>query len=163
MKILIFTEGTILMHNSGIVPNKGKVDWKKFSKRDPSIHDYASYKPVKKAVEKIKKWKDQGAEILYLTSRTKPDEIQAIKNVLKKYDFPKGKLLFCKKDEEYEKVVEKIIPDVLIEDDCESIGGTDELTITHVKPQIKTKIKSIVIPEFGGIDHLLNDIEKLKL
>jgi hypothetical protein len=41
---------------------------------------------------------------------------------------------------------------VLIEDDCESIGGEKEMSITDVRPEIKRKIKSIVVKEFEGID-----------
>lgn len=35
------------------------------------------------------------------------------------------------------------------------------MVITFVKPEIKRKIKSIIVKEFGGIDHLsdkLNDL-----
>ena len=53
------------------------------------------------------------------------------------------------------------MPDVLIEDDCESIGGKDEMTITHVKPDLKKKIKSIVVKEFSGLDHLPDKISAL--
>ena len=53
------------------------------------------------------------------------------------------------------------ITDVLIEDDCESIGGQAEMTITYVSPEKKKQIKSIPVPEFGGIDHLPDDIDKL--
>ncbi|MGA9362974.1 MAG: hypothetical protein WBW16_01245 [Bacteroidota bacterium] len=126
-----------------------------------SVHDYKSYVPVGNAVEKVRSWKKDGAEILYLTSRRKPKEINEIKDVLKKYGFPDGQFLFRRKDEEYKDVAEKIIPDVLVEDDCESIGGIDKMTITHVKPEIKKKIKSIPIKEFGGIDHLPDKISAL--
>jgi len=106
-------------------------------------------------------WENDGAKILYLTSRRKPEEIKQIQDVLKKYNFPDGQLLFRQKDEEYKDVVERVIPDILIEDDCESIGGIDEMTITHVKPEIKKKIKFIPVKEFSGIDHLPDKISKL--
>jgi hypothetical protein len=51
--------------------------------------------------------------------------------------------------------------DVLVEDDCESIGGADQMTITYIKPDIKNRIKSIVVKENGGIDHLPDNIEAL--
>ena len=129
--------------------------------REKSVHDYKSYVPIGDAVKKLQNWKKDGAEILYLTSRRKPEEIQQIQNVLKKFKFPDGQLLFRQKNEEYKDVAERIIPDVLIEDDCESIGGIDEMTITHVKPEIKKKIVSIPIKEFGGIDHLPDKISAL--
>jgi len=53
------------------------------------------------------------------------------------------------------------MPDILIEDDCESIGGKNEMTITHINPKLKTKIKSITIKEFEGIDHLPDKISEL--
>ncbi len=165
MRILIFTEGTIIMHKNAVGHTREEIV--KQSKgflltfRDKSVHDYKSYVPIGNAVKKLQNWKNDGAEILYLTSRRKPEEIPQIQNVLKKFKFPDGQLLFRQKNEEYKDVTEKIIPDVLIEDDCESIGGIDKMTITHVKPEIKKKIKSIPIKEFGGIDHLPDKISAL--
>ena len=49
----------------------------------------------------------------------------------------------------------------MIEDDCESIGGEKEMTITFVKSEIKQKIKSIIIKEFNGIDHLPDNVEEI--
>lgn len=126
-----------------------------------SVHDYKSYVPVGGAVKKLQNWKNDGAEILYLTSRRKSEEIKQIQTILKKFNFPDGQFLFRRKDEEYKDVAERIIPDILVEDDCESIGGINEMTITYVKPEIKKKIKSIPIKEFGGIDHLPDKISAL--
>ena len=134
---------------------------KQVEENEESVHDYKSYVPIGNAVKRLQTWKNQGAEILYLTSRRKPEEIQQIQDVLKKYNFPDGQLLFRQKDEEYKDVAERIIPDILIEDDCESIGGIDEMTITHVRPDIKKEIKSIPVKEFGGIDHLPDEISVL--
>lgn len=53
------------------------------------------------------------------------------------------------------------MPDVLIEDDCESIGGEKEMVYPHIKPELRTKIKSIVVEEFEGIDHLPDEIDLL--
>jgi len=157
MKILIFTEGTIIMHKTAIGHSREEIV-KQIQNAEKSIHDYKSYIPVGDAVKKLQNWKQNGVEILYLTSRKKIEEVKQIQNVLKKFNFPEGQLLFRKKDEEYKEVAEKNIPDILIEDDCESIGGINEMTITHVKPEIKNKIKSISIKEFGGIDHLPNNL-----
>jgi len=157
MKILIFTKGTIIMHKNAVGHSREEIV-QQVKDNEKSVHDYASYVPVGKAAEKIAGWQKQGAEILYLTSRRKTNEIEDIKSVLKKYGFPEGLLLFRRENEEYKDVAERITPDILIEDDCESIGGVDEMTITHVKPEIKEKIKSVPIPEFGGIDHLPDEI-----
>ncbi len=134
---------------------------KQVKRDEKSVHDYKTYVPIANAPKKLQRWKNQGAKILYLTSRRKIKEIQQIEYVLKKYGFPEGQLLFRQKDEEYKDVIERISPDILIEDDCRSIGGIDEMAITYVKPEIKKKIKSITIKEFRGIGHLPNDIMKL--
>ena len=128
---------------------------------DPSVHDYISYIPVGNAVEKLKSWQTQGAEILYLSSHETAEDVEKDKSVLEKYDFPKGQVYYRQNGESYKDIAEKIIPDVLIEDDCESIGGEKEMTITFVKSEIKQKIKSIIIKEFNGIDHLPDNVEEI--
>jgi hypothetical protein len=159
MRILIFTEGTIIMHKTALGHSREEIV-KQVADEQESVHDYGSYVPIGNAVKKMRNWKNDGAEILYLTSRRKPDEVKKIQDVLKIFKFPEGQLQFRQKDEEYKNVVEKVTPDVLIEDDCESIGGVDEMTITHVNHGIKNNIKSIVIKEFGGIDHLPDKISE---
>lgn len=162
MKILVFTEGTIIMHPSAKDQNREQIveQVKNFPRPLPNGF-YKTHIPVGNAATKLNTWKEQGAEILYLTSRKKQGQLEDIRQVLKKYDFPNGQLLFRQKDEEYKDIAERIIPDVLIEDDCESIGGENEMTITHVEPEIEKKIKSIVTKEFGGIDHLPDKISAL--
>lgn len=165
MKILVFTEGTIIMH-----------------KDKKSIHDYSSYIPIGNAVDKLNNWRNQGAIIIYLTSRIKNKEVNDVKVVLNKYNFPDGQLLFRKEKEEYtdmhplvkcflkffhaqkekyKDIAEKVMPDILIEDDCESIGGADNMTITYIKPEIKKNIKVVCVKEFKGIDHLPDNIFEL--
>ena len=157
---MVFTEGTIIMHKNARGLKREDIV-KQNRKREPSTKDYISYIPIKNAVDKLNKWKNQKAKILYLTSRRKPEQIKDIKTVLKKYKFPEGKLLFRRGDEEYKDVPERVTPDILVEDDCESIEGIDEMTITHIKPEIKKKIKSVVVKEFEGIDHLPDNINEL--
>ena len=161
MKILIFTEGTILMHKNGLGLNREEIVKQVQDNIDSSLRDYSSYIPIGNASAKIKLWVNQGAEIFYLTSRKILKEIGDIKDVLSKYKFPAGQLLARENSEEYKDVAEKIIPNILIEDDCESIGGEKEVTITFVKPEIKQKIKSIIVKEFGGIDDLPNEINEI--
>ena len=131
-------------------------------KRLRSVYDYGHYIPNGNAVKKLLTWKDQGAEIFYLTSRTSKMQVNDIKRVLKKFDFPDAQnLLFCQKGEKYNEIAEKLMPDILIEDDCESIGGEAEMTYPYIRPKLKKKIKSIVIKEFEGIDHLPDKILNL--
>jgi|SRR3989344_332625 len=157
-KILVFIEGTIIMHKNAVGHTREKIV--KQNKgffwifRDKSVHDYRLYVPIGNAVKKLQNWKKSGAEILYLTSRRKFRELEQIRDVLKKHKFPEGKLLFRQKNQEYRDVAESVMPNVLIEDDCESIGGEKEMTITHIRPELKKRIKSIVVKEFEGVDHL---------
>ena len=160
MKILIFLHGTLIMHKSA----EGKTREERVKQvidGDSSVHDYASYIPVGNAVEKLKSWQSQGAEILYLSSHETAEDVEKDKIVLEKYNFPKGQVFYRQSGESYKDIAEKIIPDVLIEDDCESIGGEKEMTITFVKPEIKQRIKSIVVKEFSGIDNLPDDLKIL--
>lgn len=160
MKILIFTEGTILMHKNADRHDRSAIV-KQVMENEPSVKNYAEYIPVGNAIEKIRKWQEQGVEIIFLTSRRTDEQINDIRSVLKKYNFPAGVLEHRKNDEEYRDVAERIMPDILIEDDCESIGGEKEMTYPHIKPEAKGKIKSVVVKEFEGIDHLPDDISSL--
>ena len=159
---MVFTEGTVLMHLSGKgVSRKERVVQVK--EESPDVTDYANYIPIENASNKLKEWKSQGAEIHYLTSRRRKSETEHIRRVLNKYGFPKGELFFRKEKEEYKDVAERVMPDILIEDDCESIGGEAEMTYPQISKDQQKKIKSVVVPEFGGIDHLTNNIEELSL
>jgi hypothetical protein len=55
-----------------------------------------------------------------------------------------------------------MMPDVLIEDDCESIGGAAETTDCQIRPDLRARIRSIIVPEFGGIDHLPDSLDELQ-
>jgi len=155
MRILIFTEGTILTHRRHMgLPRERTVELVKNHKGPLGVEYFSDFVPIGNSAKKIKEWKKQGTDILYLTSRRTLQEVQTIRVVLAKHDFPSGDLLFRKAGEEYKDVAERALPDVIIEDDCESIGGEKEMTYPHIKQALKTRIKSIVVKEFGGIDHL---------
>lgn len=160
MKIMTFLEGTTTMHKSGIGHTREKIVEQALNKVITPVY-FADFVPIGDAIKKLTAWKNQGAEILYLTSRKKTEQIEDIKQGLKKYNFPAGQFLFRQGNEEYKDVAERVVPDILIEDDCESLGGMDEWTITHVRPEIKNRIKSIIVKEFGGIDHLPDKISAL--
>lgn len=143
MNIMIFAEGTILKPKSLF-----------------SLYNHNAYVPIGNAVELIKSWNMQGANIIFCTSR-KRRQADDMANLLKKYGFIGEFLAVREAKEKYADVVEIINPDILIEDDCRSIGGAWQMCITKVSPEIKMKIKSIVVPEFKGIDKLPNDIKLL--
>lgn len=171
MKILIFTEGTVLLFgNAKSVSREEAVRQSKlavisnlfFNAKSGSPHDYTGYVPNGKAAEKLFQWKKQGITIFYLTSRRIKKEIGTIKSILKRFNFPgSDNLYFRNPGEDYKDVAQRLVPDIIIEDDCESIGGEKEKTYPHISGDLKKKIKSIVVKEFEGIDHLPDKIEEL--
>jgi hypothetical protein len=54
-------------------------------------------------------------------------------------------------------IVERIIPNILVED----IGGENEMICPHIELEVRIRIKSIVVKEIGGVDHLLDEISDL--
>lgn len=160
MKIMVFLHGTAIMHTGAVGhPRVERVN--QVLDRDKSLYDFASYVPVDNAVRKLHAWRQQGAEIVYLSSHKRVEDVEKDKAILRNYDFPDGQVFFRHSGEQYYDVAERVLPDILIEDDCESIGGEKEMTYPHIKPELKAKIKSIVVKEFGGIDHLPDDIAAL--
>ena len=112
------TEGTILTHRSHIgLPRDKIVELVRDARTRPGPNYFASSAPIGRCVRKIAEWKKQGAIILYLTSRRIPEEVEIIRNVLSKYCFPDGELLFRKAGEEYKDVAERAFPDIIVEDD----------------------------------------------
>lgn len=162
MTIVIFTEGTILMHKGAVGHSREEIVQQVMDNKEPSLKVYAHYVPIGNAVTKIKKWADQGAQIIYMTSRRNQQEVDNIRNVLSRHNFPKEMLEYRREGEEYKDVAERIMPDILIEDDCESIGGEKEMTYPHIKQKMKKRIKSITVKEFSGIDFLPDDTDLLR-
>lgn len=142
--IMLFVEGTILKPKSWF-----------------SLYNHNGYIPIGNAVKIIKTWQQQGANIIYCTSRKK-SQADDIANLLKIYGFVGSFLVSREQKESYKDIVEMLRPDILIEDDCKSIGGGWQRCITKVNKEVKEKILSIVVPEFKGIDNLPVDIEQLK-
>ena len=142
--ILIFTEGTIL---------KPRRFWLMFS--------FRNYVPIGNSVDKIRRWSDKGWNIVYLTSRKSPNEVGKIKSILETFGFCGSKLYYRGAGEEYKHIAESVVPAILVEDDCRGIGGERQMTITYVDPEIKVNIKSVVVPEFQGIDSLPDSAEAL--
>lgn len=136
LKIMLFTEGTIIMHRSLV-----------------HLYDFASYIPIGSCVDLIRQWDEQGAEIIYCTSR-KGKQVPLIVDVLKRNNYCGTKLYYREKGLTYSQIVEEVMPDILIEDDCRSIGGKEQMCIFHVSEECRDRIHSIPIEEFKGIDHL---------
>ena len=157
---MVFLHGTAIMHRNAV--GRTREERVEQSRRgDESLRDYAAYVPVDGAVVKLRTWASQGAEILYVSSHRRPENVEKDKSVLRKHGFPAGEVYFRQGGEEYKDIAERVIPDILIEDDCESIGGEPEMVYPHIKPALKGRIRSIVVKEFGGIDHLPDKISAL--
>lgn len=141
--VLMFTEGTVLKPKSIF-----------------TLYNHKSYIPIGNCVKITEKWQVQGADIIYCTSRKRQQAVE-IANLLKQFGFVVTRLYYREKGQKYKDIVEEVIPDILIEDDCRSIGGSWQLCITHVGQQLKEKIKSVVVREFKGIDHLPINLKEL--
>lgn len=157
---MVFLHGTVIMH-SGAVGRTREESVKQVLDHDPSIYDFASYVPADNAVRKLQVWSQQGAEIGYLSSHKRIEDVEIDKAVLRNHNFPRGQIFFRRGGEQYKDVAERALPDILIEDDCESIGGAEEMTYPNIKSELKVKIKSIVVKEFGGFEQLPDDISEL--
>ncbi len=160
MKVMVFLQGTAIMHR-GAVGRPRDTRVRQVVEEEESIYDFASYVPVGSAVGKVQAWKDQGAEITYLSSHQSAEDVEKDKLVLVRHGFPAGQVFYRQQGDSYQDVAERALPDVLIEDDCESIGGEKEMTHPHLRPEIKARVKSIVVKEFGGLDHLPNELDAL--
>lgn len=159
MRILLFTEGTLLIEPTwvGLTPE----EIVKIVKAGKKPRDFSKFIPVGSAVEKLSKWKEQGATLYYLTSRTLENEVSDIAAVLKNFNFPEGEFFYRKDQEQYKDIAERLVPDILIEDDYASDGGVADMTFPHMDPKIQKRVKSIVLPEFTGIDNLPDSLEEL--
>jgi hypothetical protein len=157
---MVFLHGTTIMHPAGIdEPREVRVRQSK--DRDPSVTDYSAYVPIGHAAEKLEAWASKGAEIVYLSSHRDSLDVVADRVVLDRWAFPPGEILWRGESESYADVVARAAPDVLIEDDCESIGGREETVSAHLPPEVAKSVRSLVIREFGGIDHLPDDPTRL--
>ena len=160
MKIMVFLHSTFIMH-SGAVGRTREERVQQVHDCDKSLYDFASYVPEDNAVKKLQAWRQQGAEIVYLSSHKRVEDVEVDKTVLRNYAFPNGQVFFRLGGEQYNDVAERVLPNILIEDDALCIGGEKEMPYPHIKPELKAKIKSIVVKEFGGIDHLPDDMSAL--
>lgn len=134
--IMIFVEGTVLKPRSFF-----------------TLYNHASYIPIGCCVNIINGWQQQGAEIVYCTSR-RYKQASDIARLLNRFAFAGTRLYYREKGQKYSDLVEEVLPDILIEDNCRSIGGSWQMCITGVNQAVKGKIKSVVVKEFKGIDSL---------
>jgi hypothetical protein len=160
VRVMVFLHGTTLMHAAG-VDQPREVRVRQSRQRDPSVTDFANYVPIGNAAEKLGAWATKGAEIVYLSSHRDSLSVVADRVVLSRWAFPAGDVLWRVENESYADVVARAAPDVLVEDDCESIGGRAETASAHLAPEVSLKVRSIVVREFEGIDQLPDDPRRL--
>jgi hypothetical protein len=159
MKVVVFLHGTAIMHPAaaGCVREERVQQVRDL---EPSVREFAAYLPAEQVVEKLRGWHEQGAEIAYLSSHRTGSDVAAEETVLERHHFPRGRVLFRRPGESYGDVVAREPPDILIEDDCESIGVT-ELAHRQISEDMRRRVRSIVVPEFGGFSHLPDSLEEL--
>ena len=160
MRLLVFLQGTVTMHRTALGLTRAERVEQSRAGTDPSLLDLVNYVPIGNAVGKLRCWSAQGAQIDYLTSHRDPHELTHDKGVLVRHGFPCGRILSRGPGQSYGDVVEQQMPDVLIEDDCESIGAC-EISYFQVPAELRRRIRSIIVPEFGGIDHLSDSVANL--
>jgi hypothetical protein len=160
MKIMVFLHGTTIMHSSAVGRTRHE-RVRQVIEGDPLVYDFAAYVPVGQAVAKLQAWQEQGADVVYLSSRTGVRDIETDKTVLARHGFPLGEVFYRGPGEAYGDVVARVLPDLLVEDDCESIGGEIAMTYPQLPVEARAKIQSVVVQEFGGLDHLPDEIAAL--
>jgi len=140
-KIIIFIEGTTF-----------------YTKPFLFLFSKKGYEPIGRSIEIMNDLYNRGDEI-YLCSYVRKKRYNFIKSVMDYHKVNYTEILCRDKGEQYSDLVEHICPDILIEDDCASIGGEKEWCITNVRDEIKKKIKSVIVKEFSGIDNIEKEIE----
>ena len=160
MKILVFLGGTTLVDKNLIAPTREEM-----VKRSREREKYGGLSgelvPVGNCVSKLKDWKEHGAEIVYFSATRKPEHLLKSKETLKANGFPDGEVYYRGPAKSYAQIAQEINPDVIVEDDCESIGGEKEMIYPNMAQSFKSRIVSIVVKEFQGLDHLPDDPEEL--
>lgn len=158
---MVFLHGTVIMHRGAHGRARGE-RVRQVIEREASVRDFSSYVPVGDAVRKTRGWTQQGAQIVYMSSHQTDDDLEKDREVLRRYGFPQGEVQFRRVGEEYGDAAERVMPDIIIEDDCESIGGKTEMIYPQIEAELRGKIRSIVVKEFAGIDHLPDELSALQ-
>ena len=134
-KLMLFLEGTAFQTKLLPLP---------FSK--------TAYAPIGRAVEKINGWHEQYTVVLCTFRRHR---LHLVRQALRDYGVTYDALEYRRRGESYGDVVMRVRPDILLEDDCASIGGAKETCIAQVPAAQRQAIRSIVVPEFQGVDEIV--------
>jgi hypothetical protein len=156
VRVMVFLHGTSIMHGSAVgVPRTSRV--RQVIAKDPAVRDFASYVPTDGAVAKIAAWQRHGAEICYLSSHRTAAAAAIDGAVLAAHGFPAGTLYYRADGESYADVARRWQADVVVEDDCESIGGLAQTAASWLARSAGRPVPCVVVPEFGGLAHLPDD------
>jgi hypothetical protein len=160
MKVGVFLHGTAIMHAAAAgVERDERV--RQVRRRDPSVLEFASYVPTPGTAGKLAAWERHGAALVYLSSHRRSDDIRADEAVIRRYRFPAGPVHGRHEDEDYGALVERLGLDVLVEDDCDSIGGAAKTCAAQLSLAVSQSVRCLVLPEFGGLAGLPDDPAKL--
>lgn len=160
VRVMVFQHGTAIMHVSAVgQPRAERV--RQSRRRDASVLDFAAYVPAEHAVDKVRAWQRRGADICYLSSHTGAADVALDGAVLAAHGFPAGPVFFRQPGESYAAVARRAGADVVVEDDCASIGGSQQTTASSVAQSPGRAVGCVVVPEFGGLTHLPDDPHEL--
>lgn len=137
-KIMIFVEGTILKPK-----HKNKL----------SRFNMTRYVPINNAIETLKKWQEEGYEIIYLTS-LRGRKAMSMARHLDELGFEGSMVGYREKGQTYATLIKEEMPNILIEDDWSSVGGEEMMCYNELNDDIKEKITHITVKEFEGIDDI---------
>jgi len=132
MRLIVFLHGTVLMRSTAVGRKRAERAAQVVA-GDPATRDYAGYVPVDGAVAKLRRWHGAGAAIDYLSSHRDPADVAADKLVPRRHGFPDGRVFSRAPGETYGDLAARERPDVLVEDDCESIGA-HHITCPQIPP-----------------------------
>ena len=136
-KIMIFVEGTILKP--------------RFENNILSRISVTNYVPIGDAINTLKKWQEEGYEVIYLTSLKGRGAMKMAQH-LDELGFTGSMVGYRQKNQDYATLIKEELPDILIEDNCSSIGGEENMCYNLLSEKLKKEIKHIVVEEFKGID-----------
>jgi hypothetical protein len=162
VRILVFLHGTAIMHRTAAGrPRADRV--RQSRQRDRSVLDFASYVPTEAAVEKVRAWQRHGAAISYLSSHRDAADVELDRAVLAAHGFPAGTVFAREPGESYAETARRAGADIVVEDDCESIGGRSQTIAAGLAATPGRAVTSVIVPEFGGLAHLPDDPGRLAL
>jgi hypothetical protein len=153
MKVGVFLHGTAIMHAAAAGVNRDQ-RVQQVRRRHPSVGDFTCYLPTPGTAAKLAAWEQHGATIVYLSSHRRPSDIRADESVLRRNAFPAGPVHGRAEGENYGMLVERLGLDVLVEDDCESIGGAAQTCAAQLTHAGRQSTRCVVLPEFSGLASL---------